>query len=840
MKKILLFAVLAICISGYSQKVSKIDADLREEMQLRNDNELIKINIVMKAQYDQLELRSKVVNYRLKEDKRTFVIHELKNFTKETQRNVMSYLYHFAENNTVTEIKQFWIFNGITCYATKEVIEELVYLEDILIIGYDRLEKLIPDYEVPLSKEDGETRELTYNVTKVKANQVWDELGFTGEGVLVAVFDTGVNYNHNDLKTHMWTHPDYPYHGYNFANGNNNPMDYHGHGTHCAGTVAGNGTSGSQTGMAPDATIMALQVLTSSGSGQPANVCNAMEFAIEHGVHVFSMSIGWFTPTVATRLLYRNAMVNVLEAGVVASVAAGNEGNDLIYYPIPQNVRTPGDCPPPWLHPDQTTQGGLSAVVSIGATNANDQIALFPGWYGWGSSNGPVSWQYVSPYNDYPYNPGMGLIRPDVCAPGVDVKSCAYNNISGYATMSGTSMATPGVAGVMALMLQKNPEITPAQICEILETTAVHLPTATSPKGNIYGSGRIDAFEAVSAVPMPTIECDPISNLTYTLEYNKIVNFTWDRPEDDTDLTGYNIYRDGDMLIENVAEEIYIYMGEEEGEYTFCIEAVYQDCASPMVCETVNVISICAPVTDLISSVVGYEITLSWNAPELISEVLHYNIYRDDVFVRTIEMESFYEEISSGNYIYSVETEYFNECISERVSIYILILETPINLTAIPKIEETEVSIELLWEYEDETIFFNVYRDNENIASNIAEKHFADKDRVVDIEYCYYVKATYEQIESAASNEACALLIGIGEYSNNLKIYPNPANSVINIEGIDIEKITIINSMGQIVKSILYSANIIQIDVSNFASGNYVFSILFSNNSTENIKIIIN
>jgi len=149
------------------------------------------------------------------------------------------------------------------------------------------------------------------------------------------------------------------------------------------------------------------------------------------------------------------------------------------------------------MHPDQTTTGGTSAVMCVGATNNNDASANF-------SSRGPVTWQSVSTFNDYPYSPGMGLLRPDICAPGVNIKSLSYTNNTGYLQgmeWSGTSMAAPCVAGVIALMLSKNPALLPEEICEIIETTAVHLPNASSPKGNTFGSGRVNALAAINTVP---------------------------------------------------------------------------------------------------------------------------------------------------------------------------------------------------------------------------------------------------------------------------------------------------------------------------------------------------
>ena len=115
-------------------------------------------------------------------------------------------------------------------------------------------------------------------------------------------------------------------------------------------------------------------------------------------------------------------------------------------------------------------------------------------------------WTDVSQYHDYPYSSGsstnIGLIRPDVCAPGVNIKSLDMSTTNGYCLKSGTSMATPCVAGTIALMLSKNPELTPEQIDEILERTAVPL---SAHKNNDFGSGRIDALAAVNAIEFETV-----------------------------------------------------------------------------------------------------------------------------------------------------------------------------------------------------------------------------------------------------------------------------------------------------------------------------------------------
>lgn len=491
MVTLLLASVVSLMLTGQDFRIiDPVTTDLRLEMAEATVNDLIRINIRLNDQFDASEFMSRRTNM-TREQARRQLVSELKSFTHEKQKQILSELNYYSRSGEVTDVKALWIANVINCYATPEVIEQLATRQDVERIDHDEERILLYPFSIEEAKDEG-TREITYNVLKVNAPDVW-ALGFTGEGIVVAVLDTGVNYNHNDLANNMWTHPDFPYHGWNFTNNTNNPMDFHGHGTHCAGTVAGDGTSGSQTGVAPGAKIMALQVLTSSGGGTESGVWAAIEFGVEHGANVLSLSLGWQHSWGPDRATWRNTMDNALAAGVVAAVAAGNEGDQQGSYPIPDNVRTPGDCPPPWLNPDQTLIGGTSAVITIGATNSSDNLAGF-------SSRGPVTWQNISGYNDYAYNPGIGLIRPDIVAPGVSVKSTSHSNPSGYTNMSGTSMACPAAAGVMALVLSKNPAVMPEQLSQTLEETALVL---TPGKNNNTGSGRVDALAAFNATSFP-------------------------------------------------------------------------------------------------------------------------------------------------------------------------------------------------------------------------------------------------------------------------------------------------------------------------------------------------
>lgn len=490
MKNLFVYFMLFFAIFiAQAQTNGVVTGDLATKISNSKQTELIPINIELTNQYNSTDLARKSSLFKNKKERKTFVINELKDFSKKSQADLVAVLTDLQQQGLVKNIQPFWILNGISCSATKEVIDELSRRLDIACIDYDRMFQMIPKSK---PRPADNSKEIVYGVLKVNADDVW-ALGYEGQDVIVAVLDTGVNYNHNDLSGNMWESDDYPYHGYDYVNEDNNPMDDNGHGTHCAGTVAGQGASGSQTGVAPQAKIMALKVLDNEGHGGSSDISSAITFALTNGADVLSMSFGMSGGgDNGTRSWYRNIMVNLMNAGIICSVAAGNDGYFyLLYqYPIPNNIGAPGNCPPPWLHPDQTQIGGLSAVVCVGATNQNDAIGDF-------SSRGPVTWQDVTGYNDYLYQPGIGLIRPDVCAPGVEIKSLRHNNNTGYTYMDGTSMAAPCVAGVMALLLSKNPELTPAEVCEALETTAHPLSTT---KSNTSGSGRVDALAALQSI----------------------------------------------------------------------------------------------------------------------------------------------------------------------------------------------------------------------------------------------------------------------------------------------------------------------------------------------------
>jgi len=483
MRRVIVALVLVRAGMGFAL----ISPSLQEHLSTAQPDQKLPVQVVLNEQFDKT-LLDNMVDGLPRPARRVAVAQILQGFSAEKQAEILEYLATAEAQGSAANVQSFWIVNAVYCEATPAVIQALSERPEVNYVNYDLVYMpglLEPEY--PASPE-----EITWGVQKINAPAVWGQ-GYTGQGIVCGHIDTGCDYTHPDLADHMWTDPNYPYHGWNFENNNNNPMDVQGHGTHTAGTVASDGTAGTQAGVAPDAQIMVCRVRTIADSVAESQCWQAMQFCVSpplspsHGADLYTMSLGWQISWEPHQAVWRQAANNVNAAGLIQCVGAGNERKR---NNPPYACRCPGNVPPPWWNPQNTGSGTLSGVVSVGATDRNDNIASF-------SSPGPVTWSNVPPFNDYVYPPG--LTRPDVSAPGVNVKSCAIGG--GYTNMDGTSMATPHTAGTVCLMLSKNPNLTPEQVDMMLEMSAVDRgPTG---KDNDYGAGRIDALAAVNAIPRP-------------------------------------------------------------------------------------------------------------------------------------------------------------------------------------------------------------------------------------------------------------------------------------------------------------------------------------------------
>ena len=589
----------------------------------------------MSERYEDIDLAVKT-RYMTRAQQRDFVIQERMAFCNASQQDVMVFLDGFKGD--VSNIEQYWVFNGFRCDASEEVIAQLEKRADVAYVYRDVKRKMLPD----MVAKPVETRDNAWHVDKVNAPAVWGyngSTGYNGDGVIVAVVDSGVDYGHIDIAGSMWNGgSEFPHHGYDCVNNDNDPMDDYCHGTHVAGIIAGQGNAGIQTGIAPGAKIMAVKVLDDTGYGSDSDLISGVQFAMNHGADIINLSLG--DPEMGPSAVYRDLFVAVKDAGIVASVAAGNVGDTQYTYSVPFNVECPGNCPPPWLHPDQVNliSGGTSAVICVGATDANDAHCSF-------SSVGPVTWAYganIGDYNDYPYQNGdasqPGLIRPDISAPGANVTSLNYQTGTGYVAYDGTSMATPCVSAVLALLLDANPELSPAELDSIIEMTAAN--AGNTVKNNITGSGRIDALAAVNAVFYhgPT-------NLTADLS-GDYVDLNWTAA---ANADYYTIYRDGIAIVNNLTSTTYTDHLTYAGKYTYYVKAHLNNDIFTLPSNYARIDKAIDIQTEVINQT---KVALNWNMPNCIydgfeSGNLYQNMWIND---GTNPWEVTTDDANSGSY----------------------------------------------------------------------------------------------------------------------------------------------------------------------------------------------
>lgn len=432
LKSLLSLLVAVFAVSVYAD----IDATLLKKMASVGSDEYLPVIVAMKEQPSIADIKSSLRGNEVSITNEAISI--LKNKAEQSQLFLKSICSQ--RDSQVKNVNSFWIANMMGMEATPAMIREIASQPEVETVFLDA-EQIFINYEVGTPMRDA------WGLAKIGSDQV-NASGNKGKGILVAVIDTGVNYNHNDLAGRVIK-------GKDFANNDADPMDGNGHGSHCAGTVAG-----TTYGVAPEATILAVQVLSAGGSGSWQGVANGVQYVADYKgedgkrVDVASMSLGGGAPI---QQVLKTAFENAIATGIHFAVAAGNSG------PNAKTIGTPGD---------------LKEVISVGATDTTNTAASF-------SSRGPVV-AYGTPY----------YTKPDVAAPGVNITSCWKGSATASNTISGTSMATPHVAGLCALILAAKGSMTTDNLKLILESTATEL--GDSGKDNTYGSGLVNAVKCVS------------------------------------------------------------------------------------------------------------------------------------------------------------------------------------------------------------------------------------------------------------------------------------------------------------------------------------------------------
>ncbi|MGM9992728.1 MAG: S8 family peptidase [Candidatus Bruticola sp.] len=285
------------------------------------------------------------------------------------------------------------------------------------------------------------------------------EQGITGKGTCICVIDSGISM-HPDLKDRVIAFKD-------CVNGRTEPYDDNGHGTHCAGICAGDGTSsgGKNVGVAPEANIVGVKVLDQFGYGETSQIIKGIQWAVlnknKYDIDVINLSLG--RPIPRTRFLdpMTMAVQAAAKCGITVVVSAGNDG------PSPGTICSPGNAP---------------SAITVGAFDDCGTEGREDDWPAYFSSVGPTRFD--------------NLEKPDISAPGVDIISCS-NTSDGYVKMSGTSMAAPFTAGVAALIKGVNPKIKPKEIKQIIMDEAVPFQQSML-SHNVAGAGAITPEAALA------------------------------------------------------------------------------------------------------------------------------------------------------------------------------------------------------------------------------------------------------------------------------------------------------------------------------------------------------
>ena len=314
---------------------------------------------------------------------------------------------------------------------------------------------------------------------------IWEDTGYTGEGSVVSIIDTGIDSDHvglDDLDDDNSTNDSKVIAFYDAVN---NPdktngteikaYDDQGHGTHCAGITAGTGAPDFvNIGVAPQAQLVGVKVLDEGGSGSFATVMAGMEWTVDKrhdfNIRAASMSLGGFglIEWTSSEEESVNRMANeMVRSGVALFIAAGNSA-------VSAQIGTPGSA---------------EDVITVGALDKDTSIAVY-------SSQGPTE---------------EGRVKPNIAFVGSSVMAPEANSGDGYVAYSGTSMATPGAAGLAALMYQANPDLSPFDIRNIMQETSTyrqcHYLLANEPcpedlipknrQNNVYGHGHVEGLPAL-------------------------------------------------------------------------------------------------------------------------------------------------------------------------------------------------------------------------------------------------------------------------------------------------------------------------------------------------------
>jgi serine protease AprX len=436
-------------------------------------------------------------------EKGRFVYNALWNKAQQTQKPLLDWLLASKiEHHSYYLVNMIWVRGNLDVAMNLAARDEVARIE-----GNPEIHNNI-DQPAAADQTTQQPDTVETGITNTRAPEVW-ALGFTGQGVVVAGADTGYRWTHIALKPHyrgwngLTANHDFNWHDSIHTGGGGcganspQPCDDNGHGSHTMGTAVGDDGAGNQVGMAPGAKWIGCRNMD-QGNGTPARYIECMEFFLApypvggtpaqgdptKAPHITTNSWGCPPSEGCSPASLQQAVEGQRAAGIMMVVAAGNAG------PSCSSVSDP--------------PGTYDANYSVGAFSATtNMIASF-------SSRGPVTVD------------GSNRLKPDISAPGVSVRSSYGSGDTVFSSLSGTSMATPHVAGAVALLWSAQPALrgNVSFAEQILNNAAVHVSSAScSSSGvpnNTYGYGRLDIKAAVdAALPCTSAPTISLSNVSY-------------------------------------------------------------------------------------------------------------------------------------------------------------------------------------------------------------------------------------------------------------------------------------------------------------------------------------
>lgn len=418
----------------------------------------------------------------------------LETHAETTQDPLLDYV---RKTDGVSIEETFWLMNAVLVTVDTDAVEyETFERFDAVEAVHENFAVTVPDppnrtnATPSASPSTANERRTTNGLAQLNASPVWDAYDTQGEGVRVAVLDTGIDAGHPDLElaTDDPSDPTYPGGWAEFnATGQrvtgSTPHDTGTHGTHVSGTVAGGATTGTAIGVAPEVELLHGLVLSDT-SGTFAQIVAGMEWAVREDADVINLSLG----ATGKHSQFIDPVRNARESGAIVVAAIGNEG-----------AETSG------------SPGNVYESVSVGAVDRNGAVPTFSG----GQRVNRTEWARAP--DDWAAPPSY--VVPDVVAPGVAITSAVPGG--GYESMPGTSMATPHVSGTAALLVSVEPDATPDEIEAALTETA-RVPESYTTDGETagvdgepvdtrYGYGIVDASAAADALVAARTSIEPVT-----------------------------------------------------------------------------------------------------------------------------------------------------------------------------------------------------------------------------------------------------------------------------------------------------------------------------------------